>query len=144
MDMKNIKIATGSAQVAEAARRLARLPRRLKRRWSGWIGPIRSYRGMVVRLPSGREVCALGARRGQVPFTSQPDGLLGALDGLGRDWGVVPAHLVEIVKNPAAVLLGAQKAGKRERPSVAKVNAARLNGLVPCRPGRRRGRPNAT
>jgi hypothetical protein len=81
----NIKIAPDRALIAQAARNLARLPRRPVRRWSGMIGPIRSYRGMVVRLPDGREVYALGARRGQVPYTAQPDGPVGAVDGLGRD-----------------------------------------------------------
>jgi hypothetical protein len=128
-------------QVAQAARSLAALPRRPRRRWSGMIGRIRSYLNMPIRLPDKRVVYALGAKHGRVPYTSQPDGSIGSPEGLRRDWGVVPASQVEFIRNPAAVLLGSRKRGVRERKSEAKASAARSNGAKPCRPGRKRGRP---
>jgi hypothetical protein len=135
------KTAPDPAQVAQAAQNLARLPRRPKRRWSGWIGSARSYRNMPIRLSGGREVYAFGVMHGRIVFTAQPDGAVGAVQGLGDVWGVVPAHLVEVVKNPAAVLLGSLKRGVREAPSATKASAARANGCKPCRAGRKRGRP---
>jgi DNA-binding Lrp family transcriptional regulator len=134
-----------AAQVAEAARSLASLPRRPRRRWSGMIGSVRSYRNMPIRLPDQRVVFALGAKHGRVPYTSQPDGPIGSVEGIWRDWGVVPAHLVEVVRNPAAMLLGGLKRGTKEAPSPRKQMAARLNGCRPVRAGSRpRGRPRAT
>jgi hypothetical protein len=68
----------------------------------------------------------------------------GTLPGGWRNWPfpytVVPAAEVRPNKNPAAQLLGRQKAGVVERKSQAKARAARLNGLKPTRPGHRRGR----
>jgi hypothetical protein len=43
---------------------------------------------------------------------------------------------------PAAVLLGSLKRGAKERQSIKKARAARLNGFAPPQPGSRpRGRP---
>jgi hypothetical protein len=128
-------------RVAQAARSLASLPRQPRRRWSGKIGSVRCFRNMLIRLPDNRVVYAFGAKRGRVLFTSRPDGHLTGSDGLWDDWGVVAARLVEVVKNPAAMLLGGCKRGVRERRSEAKAIAARINGLAPCRVGRKRGRP---
>jgi hypothetical protein len=138
---KNTETAPDPAQVTEAAHRLACLPRFPKRQWSGIVGSVRCFRNMLIQLPDDRVVYALGAKRGRVMFTSQPDGPIGSVDGLRRDWGVVPAHLVEVVKDPAAMLLGSLKRGVRERKSEAKASAARSNGAKPCKPGRKRGRP---
>jgi hypothetical protein len=44
-------------------------------------------------------------------------------------------------QNPDATLLGARKRGKKENYSLLKVEAARANGKMPTRFGRRRGRP---
>jgi len=129
------------ALVAQAARSLASLPRRPRRRWSGLIGRVRSYRNMPIQLPDGRVVYALGARRGRVAYTSQPDGPIGSLDGVGRDWGVIRADLVAVVKNPMALILGARKRGVCEVPTAAKAAACRVNGCRPVHAGRRRGRP---
>ena len=93
-----------------------------------------------MRLSTGESVFAFGALRGRVVFVSQPDGPIGTVNGLGRDWGVVPAKGVEIVRNPHAILLGRQKRGSRERPSTLKAASARRNGAKPARHGRR-GRP---
>jgi len=48
---------------------------------------------------------------------------------------------VRLFRHHSAIILGSLKAGKKERPSEAKANAARRNGLMPCRAGLRRGRP---
>jgi hypothetical protein len=61
----------------------------------------------------------------------------------GRFWKLREHQLV-LSKRPEAVLLGARKRGKRERPSEAKQAAARRNGASPVRPGSRpRGRPRS-
>jgi hypothetical protein len=60
---------------------------------------------------------------------------------LGRNWGVIRANQVQVIKNEAAILLGRFKKGIFERKSEAKASAARSNGAKPCRPGRKRGRP---
>ncbi|HEY6180863.1 MAG TPA: hypothetical protein VIW67_01390, partial [Terriglobales bacterium] len=51
------------------------------------------------------------------------------------------ADQVRVLKSPAAVLLGSLKRGIKEQPSEKKRLACRRNGLRPCKPGRRRGRP---
>ena len=130
-------------QASEAGRALTRLPRHLKRRWSGWIGPVRCFKNMLIRLHDGRVVYALGARRGHVVFTSQADGPIGSLDGVGRDWGVLRADLVTVVKNPLAQILGSRKRGIREAPSALKAASCRANGRCPVHAGHRpRGRPS--
>ena len=105
------------------------------------IGRVRSYRNMPIWLADGRLVYALGAKRGRVVFTSDPDGPLGSRDGLGRNWGVIRASQVTVVKNPMAQILGSRKRGVKEAPSAAKAAAARVNGRCPVRAGRKRGRP---
>ena len=133
--------APDQALVAQAARSLASLPRRPRRQWSGMIGRIRCYRNMPIRLPDGRDVYALGAKRGLVVFTRQADGPIGSVEGVGRDWGAIRADLTVVIKNPMAQILGSRKRGVRERKSAAKAAAARVNGSIPCAPGKRRGRP---
>ncbi len=131
-----------TAQASETARLLALLPRRARRRWSGMIGSARSFKNMRIKLPDGRVVYALGAKRGRVIYTSQPDGQIGSVDGLERDWGMALAGQVQVIKNPLAQILGSRKRGVKEVPSAAKVAACRVNGCRPVRPGRRpRGRP---
>lgn len=90
-ELQESKTAPDPAQVAQAARSLASLPRRPRRRWSGMIGSVRSYRNMPIRLLDERLVYALGAKHGRVPYTSQPDGPIGSVEGIWRDWGVVHA-----------------------------------------------------
>jgi hypothetical protein len=55
--------------------------------------------------------------------------------------GIFRPHEVQIFKLPAAQLLGSLKRGIKERASEKKRRACRSNGMRPCRPGRRRGRP---
>lgn len=127
--------------ISEAARQLAKLPRRPRRVWSGWIDDkVRSYRNLPVRLPGGEQVYAFGARRGLLVYVREPDLCPGDPDLAGRSWGVVRASEVEVVRNPHAVLLGQMKAGTRERPSPSKAATARRNGAKPARRGPR-GRP---
>jgi hypothetical protein len=133
--------APSPAEVSLAASALARLPRRPKRRWSGWIGPARSYRGMPIKLASGKQVFAFGCLRGRTVWSTLPDVLNFSVAGVGVDWGVVPASAVQVVRNPHAVFLGRLKAGTTERRSELKIASARANGLQPPRAGRRRGRP---
>ena len=129
------------ALVREAASHLGRMRPKPKRKWSGWIGEIRSYRNMPIRLASGQKAHVFGVRRGHLVYTLEPDGPAGDFDSIRVLWGVVPASSVEIIKDEHASTLGRLKRGKRERPSEAKARAARANGRMPCRPGRRRGRP---
>lgn len=133
--------APGPAEVSLAAKSLASLPRRPKRRWSGWINDrVRCYRTMPVQL-SGERVYVFGARRGLLVYVTGTGMCVGDPDEAGRSWGVVPVKAVEVVRNPHAVLLGQMKAGIIERRSALKAASARANGRLPPGPGRRRGRP---
>lgn len=132
------------AEVSAAASALARLPRRPKRIWSGWLNDrVRTYRNMPIKLAGGETVYAFGARRRLLVYVREPGMCVGDPDEVVRSWGVVRASEVEVVRNPHAALLGRLKAGTRERKSEAKARAARLNGLRPCRKGKRRGRPSS-
>jgi hypothetical protein len=138
---KPAKIPVSEAEASAAAITLARLPRQRKI-WSGWIGPTRSYCGMPIKLPNGEQVYVFGTLRGRVVWSRVPGDLVNLLNGVGVDWGVLPAGRVKVVKNQQAALLGRLKAGKVERPSRRKQEAARANGCRPPRPGSRpRGRP---
>lgn len=128
------------ALITQAAKSLARQPRNQPRKLTGWIGSKRAFRDMAIWLPNGTQAWVFGALRQQVVFTFDKGWLLGTLTPEQR-WGVLPASAVEIVRDPHAALLGRLKAGTIERKSEAKARAARLNGLRPCHPGKRRGRP---
>lgn len=54
---------------------------------------------------------------------------------------MVPADEVQLIPIPAAQMLGRLKNGVKERYSKKKTAACRRNGKMPCRPGKRRGRP---
>jgi hypothetical protein len=128
--------------VSTAARQLARLPRRPKRAWSGWINDrTRAYRNMPVKLPGNRNAFVFGVLRGRLVFTLQPGMCPGDPDEAERNWGVVPASSVQVIKNEHAVALGRRKAGVKEQFSPSKIAAARRNGRLPPKAGRRRGRP---
>jgi len=129
------------AKVRSAAQYLARLPRGVKRKLSGYIGATRIWRGRPILLLNGEACYAYGAVRGKVIWSRHEQGLHGGFGGEPFDWGVIPASEVRLWKNPHAVTLGRAKAGSREKPSLAKRIACRRNGCQPCRPGRRRGRP---
>lgn len=128
-------------EITFAASCLGRRQRDQRSRWTGWIDDVHAYRNMEIVLPTGERAFVYGALRGKVVWTFGDNGLAGGIDGAGVSWGVLPANLVRILRNRDAQLLGALKAGVRERPSEAKAQAARANGKRPCRPGRRRGRP---
>jgi hypothetical protein len=126
--------------VSIAARQLALLQRQPKRIWSGYIGDKRAFRDMAILLPNGRQAWVFGVQRQQVVFTAELNGPVGAVDGIGKSWGVVAAASVRIVRNPYASVLGREKRGRRERRSELKIASARANGRMPARRGRR-GRP---
>jgi hypothetical protein len=133
----------GAERISEAARRLAALPRRPSRRWSGWLNDsVRSYRNMRVEFSGDQRAFVFGVLRGRLVYTVEPDGPAGDPFSAGVEWGVLPASAVRILKNEHAVVLGRCKAGVTEVFSLRKQEAARRNSRQP--PGansRPRGRP---
>ena len=127
-------------RVCDAARGLARLPRKAKRRWSGYANGVRVWHNRKIILPWGEIAYCYGCLRGKLIWTSCPTSKDTAITQ-EMVWDVIDAHRVLMAKDENAVLLGRAKFGVRERKSPAKALAARLNGVKPCRPGRRRGRP---
>ena len=129
------KSAPSREQVTAAARQLATLPRKRKK-WSGWLNDHnRIWRDRKILVEGCPAWCYGVLRRRVIFFLDRP-----RLLEPGR-WGVVPASRVRVWTNPAARLLGRLKRGTREQRSEAKIAAARRNGLRPCAPGKRRGRP---
>lgn len=132
-------------QISEAARALAKLPRRPRRRWSGWLNHRwRGYRDQPVLLPGGEPAYLFGALRGRAVVTLDRGQLLGDWPNEPLRWALVPASTIHPLLNPAARLLGGLKRGIREKKSELKITAARFNGNRPCRPGKRRGRRPST
>src|ERR1035437_7786301 len=125
--------------IRQAARELARLPRSVKKQWSGYVNGVRIWRNRRIQLPNSELAFAYGALRGKLIWTSCETGL-NTEPGDDWTWDVIDADQVRLVKNPHAVALGRMKAGVRERESEAKKQAARANGRTACQPGRRRGR----
>jgi hypothetical protein len=123
-------------EVRSAAQSLARLPRGVKRKLSGFAGTTRLWRGRPVLVAGSTPAYALGARRQKVVFCLDPSLALER----GR-WGVVPGSAVRIRKNESASALGRAKRGRVERKSELKARTSRANGAMPCGPGKRRGRP---
>lgn len=132
------------ADLSLAAAQLAMLRHAARTRpprvYTGRVFGKRAWRGMKVVLPNGRVGALYRATRGAAvvawrdEFSLRPDQHV-ALDttALGR------------FKLPAAAILGRAKLGVRERPSLRKGRAARVNGSAPPRPGSRpRGRPRRT
>jgi len=120
-----------------AAMTLGALPKRQRRRWTGWIGDKHVWRGRRVILPNGIIAEVYGVLRGQAAvFWSDPFWV----EGTRRD--VVPVDQLIVYKHPAAIVLGKLKRGCKEQPSERKGAACRANGSRPVRPGHRpRGRP---
>ena len=128
---------TGAAALTSAAQTLARLPRKQRKKWSGYVDGRRIWRDQKIILLDGSVVYAFGALRGQVVYFRD----LPREPEPGR-WGAVNASQVKLWKNPAAVALGRRKSGVKERKSIWKLLAAWRNGRKPVRVGRRRrGRP---
>lgn len=130
-------------RIRQAARELARLPRGVKKRWSGYVNGVRILRNRRIQLPNGELAFAYGALRGKAIWTSRTTGPNADLSDDNWAFGVVDADQVRVVKDPNAIILGKMKAGVRERSSETKRCAARVNGRKPCRPGRQRGRPRS-
>ena len=127
-------------QISAAAKALAGRPRG-KKRWTGWLNDRwRGYKDQQVILPNGEPAFLFGVLRQEAVVTMDKGRLLGNWPRGPLRWMVIPASEVRPYRNSAARLLGQQKAGVVERKSEAKARAARLNGLRPTRPGRRRGR----
>lgn len=120
-----------------AAMTLGALPKRQRRRWTGWIGDEHFWRGRKVVLPTGQVAEVYGILRGQAAVR-WPDPHW--IEGVRHD--VVSVDQLTVYRNPAAVVMGKLKAGCVEQPSERKRAACRRNGAQPVRPGHRpRGRP---
>ena len=98
------------------------------------------YRDQRVVLPTGDVWFLYGALRGRAVVTLDKGKLLGDWPYGPLRWTLVPASTVRPFLNPAARIVGMAKRGRKEKPSLTKAEAARRNGLMPCREGRRRGR----
>jgi len=136
------KSAPTREEISGSASALARLPRKPKRRWTGFIGHQRTYRDQSAFLPTGEPAFIYGVLRGQAIVTLDRGRLLGGYFGGGglMRWGVVPANQVKLVLNESARILGLRKRGVKERLSTTKRASCRRNGRMPARRGRR-GRP---
>jgi hypothetical protein len=142
--VQKTKNAADPAEISSAARALAGIPRRAKKKWTGWIGRTHCWRDQPIILPSGEAAYIYGVLRGRVIATLDRGRLLGGFfgDGGPMRWTVLPAEQIRLYRNPSAQILGKQKRGKRECPSELKAQTARANGSLPPRPGNRpRGRP---
>lgn len=137
--------AAAPEQASEAARLLAGLRTNAGRPWTGWVGNVRGYHDMVLKLPQGDIAYVWKAARQIVVFTREPGGVLqDGMDGArgNRVWGAIHANEVTVVGSEAGRVLGRLKRGRKERPSELKRLTARLNAVKPPRPGKRaRGRP---
>lgn len=112
------------------------VPRR-DRVWTGRFDGKRAYRGQEVVLPDGSIGHIFGIQRGWAmvwkpsPFTVEE-----------RKRFLLRVEQIKPYHRPSAVALGQCKAGVKERPSLRKRAACRVNGSRPVRPGNRsRGRP---
>ncbi len=128
--------------LSAAARELSRLARNRAKQWTGWLDGQRCWRGRLVRTPFGDILPLMMSNRGRV-MLSHPDFETLPIAEL-RNRTMWKAEQLQLAKNPAAVALGKAKLGTKERPSTLKQVTARANGLRPCRPGRRRGRPRTS
>ncbi len=112
--------------VSEAARSLAKRPRRPRRKWTGWLHGEHCWRGRLIELPGGEIAHLFGVLRNTVVWSRGEFTLPGGL-GEPIGWGIIPARYVRLHRDPAAQLLGQRKRGVRERPSVLKAASARAN-----------------
>lgn len=120
-----------------AGRALGSLPKKPKRKWTGWIGGVHFWQWRRVILPDGRVGCVYGCVRGQVIVRVEDAiAIVGFIDRIHD------ASDLRVYKHPAAVKLGQAKRGVRECRSNLKAVTSWLNGCAPPRPGSRpRGRP---
>lgn len=130
------------ADLSLAAAQLAELKHQSKTRppkiFTGRVFDARrSWRGQRVVLPTGHIGVLHLARRGAAIVKWRDDFALRPERHL-----VLSTAELKPFKLAAAAILGRAKRGVRERPSLRKGQAARLNGAAPPRPGSRpRGRP---
>lgn len=124
-------------QRSTAATVLGSLPKKQRKKWSGWIGQDHFWRGRRVVLPDGHVAEVYGVVRQQViarwhdPHSVDPVKV-----------AVFNAGDVQAFKVPAAVALGRYKRGVRERRSALKAETSPINGCAPPKAGSRpRGRP---
>lgn len=109
------------------------------RKWTGYLHGERCWRGRRVLMSDGMRGAIIDVRRGVARVFA--DGRISIADSRLRR---LHEREVVLLKLPQAVLLGSLKRGKTERPSEAKLAAARRNGSRPVRPGSRpRGRPRS-
>jgi hypothetical protein len=95
--------------IRRAAIDLAKLPRGVKRRLSGYVGSLRPRVGQPIRLADGTKAFFGGAKRGQVLFFLNADYRMER----GR-WGFVRSAAVRLVKNESAEAVGRAKRGRVE------------------------------
>lgn len=144
VNVEKTKSDPSAEDVRAAARILSQLPMNPKRKFTGWLGGKRCWRGQAILLPDSRRVFVWGCRRGRVIWSLDPEELLFSVAGAGSTWGFAPGPKVTLAKNSAAVLLGKLKRDVREKASALKSSTAQRNGCMPCHPGRKRGRPCGT
>lgn len=143
IDVAKTKSAEEAQRISQAASALARLPRNQNRRYTGWLRGKHCWRGRLLVLPNGEIAPLLWCSRGKVvlsgyrydPLVDKHTEFLNYLRWVARREADVRLH-----KSPQAVLLGSRKSGIKEHPSLRKQEAARANGSMPTRRGRR-GRP---
>lgn len=124
-------------RISDAARQLRSMTSQRKLRFTGRIGTKRVRVCQRVIMPDGVLGFVVRVLRGRVlvGLDEEPN------DGTSL-FRLVRTHEVRLYKNPAAVLLGRQKLGTKERASKRKARSSRRNGSRPVRPGsRKRGRP---
>lgn len=122
--------------ISTAAATLGALPKRQRRRWTGWIGRDHFWRGRKIVMPTGQVAEVYAILRG-LAAVQWADPL--SIEGMRRD--VLPVDQLTVYKTPAARLMGTLKGGCKEKSSPCKQTTCRANGVKPCHPGRRRGRP---
>jgi hypothetical protein len=139
-DVEKIESAVTPELISAAARELARIPRRPGKVWSGCVDGKRYWRGYPIQRPDGEIRRLFCVNRGRVVLIASDEDI--EHFSLQRFFDLFwKSKDVRFLKNQAAALLGKMKCGVREKPSAAKQEAARRNGTMPCRPGKRRGRP---
>ena len=129
------------AQISIAGEKLQQLRiearTRAARLYTGYLGRRRAWFGQPVVLPGNVVGKLISVYRGFAsvawhdPFSVQANRV-----------NSFETETIRPYKNPAAIVLGRLKRGRKERESEAKKRAARRNGSRPVRPGSRpRGRP---
>lgn len=121
---------------SKAAAALGAMPKRRRKRWTGWLDGTHFWHGRKAVLPGGQVVVVEGVLRGEA-LVSWDDPLW--LEGIRHQ--VVRIEDLSVYKTPAAIWLGKLKSGCKERKSEVKAAASRRNGCSPCRDGKRRGKP---